>query len=182
LDRDGVLNKLIVDREQGTVDSPLHPDQVELLPGVPEALNRLNRAGYGLAIVTNQPSFAKGKTTRENLAKTQMRVVELAQKAGAVILSSHICYHRSEDDCSCRKPRIGLLEEAFAKNNGYSKGGSWIVGDGVTDIQAGHTFGLQTAMVSRHKVETASVLKEKGLTPTLWVEDLGDFCDQLLSP
>jgi D-glycero-D-manno-heptose 1,7-bisphosphate phosphatase len=171
---------MVVDPDQGTVDSPLHPEQVEILPGVPEALARLTQAGYGLSIISNQPAAAKGKTTRENLQKVHDKVMELVHAEGVVILSSHICYHRSEDNCVCRKPRTGLLEEAFQLHSSYPRMGSWMVGDGVTDIQAGQSFGLQTAMIAKHKAETAHVLKENDAVPTLWVDDLLDFCEQIL--
>src|SRR5260370_22613455 len=104
LDRDGVLNRVVVDPEHGTIDSPLHPDQVDVFPWVPEALLRLQRAGFGLAIVSNQPAASKGKTTRENLERVQARVLAEAQRAGARIASSHLCFHRSEYGCSRRKP------------------------------------------------------------------------------
>ncbi len=172
---------MIVDPEQGTIDSPLHPDQVEIISSVPEALSQLTRAGYGLAIASNQPAAAKGKTTRENLEKVHARVLELAQRQGGRILSSHICYHRSEDRCACRKPRTGLLEEAFQRHASYTRETSWMVGDGVPDMQAGQSFGLKTAMLAKHKADTAEILRENNVTPSLWAEDLMDFCHQLLT-
>src|SRR5579862_9167127 len=147
LDRDGVLNRLVVDADQGTVDSPLHPSQVEMLPGVAEALAKLTQAGYGLAVVTNQPAAAKKKTTRENLEAAHQRVLIEAMRLGGRILTSHMCLHRAEDDCTCRKPKPGMLQEAFARNVDYDPSLSWMVGDGVTDIQAGVAIGLRTAFL-----------------------------------
>ncbi len=171
---------MIVDAEHGTVDSPLHPSQVAILPSVRETLSRLTRAGYGLAIVSNQPAAAKGKTTRENLEKVNAKVLELAQAKGGHILSSHICYHRSEDQCACRKPRTGLLEEAFRLHKGFARESSWIVGDSESDIMAGQSFGLKTAMLADPKGEKADILKQNNVAPTLWAKDLEDFCNQLL--
>jgi len=173
---------MIVDSEHGTIDSPLHPDQVELIPTVPEALAQLTRAGYGLVVVTNQPAFAKGKTTQKNLEKVHARVLQLAEAAGGRILSSHICYHRQEDHCPCRKPRTGLLEEAFKQHASYSRKDSWMVGDGIADIQAGRSFGLQTALLATYKLETANLLQEKNAAPTLWADDLLNFCHKILKP
>src|ERR1700722_17071549 len=113
-DRDGVLNRLVIDPEQGTIDSPLHPGQVELLPGAAEAVALLTRAGFGIAIVTNQPAWAKNKTTRRNLELVHETITRAVQETGGTILSSHICFHRAEDGCECRKPRVGLLREAIA--------------------------------------------------------------------
>ena len=120
LDRDGVLNSVVIDSEHGTIDSPLHPDQVQVYAWVPLSLKKLMDLGYGLAIVTNQPSAAKKKTTRANLEAVHRRVLSEAQREGGRILSSHICFHRAEDDCLCRKPRTGLLEEAWQANPGLT--------------------------------------------------------------
>ena len=65
LDRDGVLNRLVADPEQGTIDSPLHPTQVEVFSWVPEAAAMLTEGGYGLVIVTNQPAWAKGRLQKK---------------------------------------------------------------------------------------------------------------------
>jgi D-glycero-D-manno-heptose 1,7-bisphosphate phosphatase len=162
LDRDGVLNRHTVDPEHGTIDSPLHPDQVQLEAGVPEALARLQALGYGLCIATNQPAAAKGKTTYENLHATHARVVTLAQAAGARILSSHLCLHRAEDHCECRKPKAGLLEQAFAANPTAVREGSWMVGDGVTDVEAGKALGLKTGFIGKRRCDACRII---ALTP-----------------
>ncbi len=175
LDRDGTLNALVVDPEHGTVDSPLQPSQVQILPGVPEALATLHCAGFVLRIVTNQPASAKGKTTRENLDAVHRRVVELAESGGAKITSSHVCAHREEDRCACRKPRTGLLEAAVREHGGARPATLWMVGDGVNDVQAGVAFGVRTAFLGARKAEIAAVLAEKSATPDLWVDGLAAF-------
>ncbi len=105
LDRDGVLNSLVIDEEQGTIDSPLHPQQVQIFPWVPEALLALQNLGYGLSLATNQPAAAKGKTTKNNLLLVQDKVLTLAEGAGAKILSPQICWHQASDHCSCLTAR-----------------------------------------------------------------------------
>jgi histidinol-phosphate phosphatase family protein len=180
LDRDGVLNRLVVDAEQGTVDSPLHPSQVKLLPGVAESLAILTKAGYGLAIVTNQPAWAKQKTTRGNLETVHEKIVTEATCLGGRILSSHLCLHRSEDKCGCRKPKPGMLREAFARNPGCDAARSWMVGDGVTDVQAGTALGLRTAFLGPRKCDACKIMDELGLHPTVWVSDLPAFTTYLL--
>jgi D-glycero-D-manno-heptose 1,7-bisphosphate phosphatase len=180
LDRDGVLNRMVIDPEHGTIDSPLHPSQVELLPGVAEALARLTAAGFGLAVVTNQPAAAKNKTTRANLDKVHAAVLAGATAAGGRILSSHVCFHRREDGCDCRKPRTGLLRAAFADNPGHEPGQSWMVGDGVTDVQAGAALGLRTAFLGPRQCAACKVLVECGLQPTWWGPDLVTFTNHLL--
>jgi histidinol-phosphate phosphatase family protein len=181
LDRDGTLNSMVIDPEHGTIDSPLHVSQVKLYPGIPDALAQLCAHRFGLAIVTNQPAWAKGKTTRTNLEDVQSKVIELSESSGAKILSSHICFHRSEDRCSCRKPKTGLLEEAFSKNPNYSKELSWMIGDGVTDVQAGQSMGIKTAFIGSKKWDAQRVFDDAGLRPTLWVENVKEFVEILIS-
>ena len=181
LDRDGVLNKLLIDPEHGTIDSPLYPSQVEILEGVPEILARLTQAGYGLTIATNQPAFAKGKTTRKNLEDVHAKIVLLLEAQGARILSSHICFHRSEDRCGCRKPRTGLLEDAFRLHSAFDPKSSWMVGDGITDIQAGEAYGLKTAFVGPKKPDIIKMFHEIQTRPLFWAADIIEFGEYLLS-
>jgi D-glycero-D-manno-heptose 1,7-bisphosphate phosphatase len=180
LDRDGVLNRMVVDAEHGTIDSPLCPDQVEVPEAVADAVARLTAAGHALAVVTNQPAAAKGKTTRRNLEETHARVLDLACRKGGQILSSHVCFHRAEDGCACRKPNTGLLEEAFARHPVLGRAGAWMVGDGVTDVQAGAALGLRTAFLGPRKCDACKVLSQRNLTPTWWGSDLPAFAAHLL--
>jgi histidinol-phosphate phosphatase family protein len=181
LDRDGVLNEVVIDAEHGRIDSPLHPDQVQLVAGVPEALRRLCEAGFQLAIATNQPAAAKGKTTRANLESAHRRVLELAQAAGAQIASSHLCFHTAQDGCECRKPKAGLLREAIARYPSLSLAQSWMVGDGVTDLEAGRAVGIRTAFLGPQKCDACKILKQKSLEPDIWAEDLAGFVRRLLA-
>ncbi|MEO7165361.1 MAG: HAD-IIIA family hydrolase [Bdellovibrionia bacterium] len=180
LDRDGVLNSVVVDAEHGTIDSPLHPSQVQIYPWVPGAIALLNSRHYGVAIATNQPAAAKSKTTKRNLELVHDTVVKLAEGGGGKILTSHICFHRSEDGCECRKPKPGLLLDAISKNSGFDLKSSWMVGDGVTDIQAGHLAGLKTAFVGSKKWDAQRVFEDAGFKPTVWVENLLEFAEYLI--
>ena len=147
LDRDGVLNRVVVEPEQGTVDSPLHPDQVTLLPGVAEALAKLTAAGYGLAVVTNQPAWAKKKTTRANLEAVHETVVAAATRQGGRILSSHLCLHRAEDDCDCRKPKPGMLLQGIKQYN-IDPAKSYFIGDRERDVIAGTAAGVKGILIN----------------------------------
>jgi D-glycero-D-manno-heptose 1,7-bisphosphate phosphatase len=180
LDRDGVLNEMVIDAEHGTIDSPLHPSQVVVLPWVPEALDRLRRAGFDLAVATNQPAAAKGKTTRANLEAVHRKVLELAQ-ARDLLATSHICYHRSEDECACRKPRTGLLDEALEDRSPSARQHSWMVGDGITDIEAGLAAGLHTAFLAPPKCSACRVLEDAQLAPSFWGTTLMEFTHFIVS-
>ncbi len=182
LDRDGVLNRLLPNPAEPRPDSPMRAAEVSVFPWVSETLRALGRAGYGLVIASNQPAWAKGKTTRADLEAAHAVVLREAQAGGAVILSSHICFHRAEDGCACRKPAIGLLTEAFARNPGYDPALSWMVGDRAPDMIAGAAFGLRTALLGDASGEERAALAGRGLEPSFHGRDLRDFARLLLRP
>jgi D-glycero-D-manno-heptose 1,7-bisphosphate phosphatase len=180
LDRDGVLNHTVPNPAEPRPDSPLRVSEVVVFPWVAGALRDLGAAGFGLVIASNQPAWAKGKVTREALDAVHAAVVRGAEAAGAVILSSHVCLHRAEDGCACRKPATGLLVQAFARHPGYTPGASWMVGDRATDVLAGHAFGMRTALVGEVTPDDEAVLAARQIRPFFRGNDLRDFADFLL--
>jgi D-glycero-D-manno-heptose 1,7-bisphosphate phosphatase len=180
LDRDGVLNRLLPNPAEPRPDSPMRASEVEVFPWVPAALAELTRAGYGLVIASNQPAAAKGKTTRADLEAAHAAVLAGATSAGGVVLSSHLCFHRAEDGCACRKPATGLLEEAFARHPVYPRAGSWMVGDRAPDIQCGAAFGLETAYLGDADSEEYATLVARGVRTSFQGRDLRHFADFLL--
>jgi histidinol-phosphate phosphatase family protein len=179
LDRDGVLNRTLPRAGEARPDSPLHAGEAEIFPWVPEVLRRLTAAGFGLVVASNQPAAAKGKTTRAALDQVHAAIVADAQAAGGVILSSHLCFHRAEDGCACRKPGTGLLAEAFARHAGYRPADSWIAGDRANDVLAGAAFGLRTALLGGAPEDHAA-LAARAIRPVFLGTDLRDFADHLL--
>lgn len=175
LDRDGVLNALIPNPAEPRPDSPLRTSEVRVFSWVPDALRDLTRAGFGIVIASNQPAAAKGKTTRADLQAVHAAVVLEATAKGGVILSSHICYHRSEDGCTCRKPATGLLAEAFAQHAAYDRTSSWMVGDRAPDIIAGAAFGLQTALLGEVSADERAAMAAREVVPTFEGPDLRAF-------
>ena len=186
LDRDGVLNRTVANPAEPRPDSPLRVGEVALFPWVPASLRRLTDAGFGLAIASNQPAAAKGKAAREALEQVHARVLAEAQRDGGVIASSHICFHRAEDGCGCRKPRTGLLREAFLRNPSYVAAQSWMVGDRAVDVLAGWAYGLKTALLAGQddKGEATSAerraLDTHSVQPSFHGRDLRDFAEFLL--
>ena len=180
LDRDGVLNRLLKNPAEPRPDSPMRPSEVEIFPWVPAVLGELTAAGFGLVIASNQPAAAKGKTTRAELEAAHAEVLRAATAGGGVILSSHLCFHRAEDGCACRKPATGLLEEAFARHPGFTRARSWMVGDRAPDILAGTSFGLQTAYLGDVTSDDYATLAARGLRPSFHGPDLRHFAEFLL--
>lgn len=182
LDRDGVLNRTVPNPREPRPDSPLAVNEAEVFPWVPGVLRDLTAAGYALVVASNQPAAAKGKTTRAVLDAVHAEILRQAQAAGGVILSSHICFHRSEDGCACRKPATGLLVEAFARHAGFAPADAWMVGDRATDVLAGAAFGLRTAFLGEIGAEDHATLAARAISPSFWGVDLRDFAGHLLGP
>ena len=185
LDRDGVLNCTVPSASEPRPDSPMRASEVEVFPWVPGVLRDLTAAGFGLVVASNQPAAAKGKTTRADLEAAHAAIVREAQAAGGVILSSHICFHRAEDGCACRKPATGLLVEAFARHARFRPEASWIVGDRATDVLAGAAFGLATAYLgapgSKEALDDLAALAARAVRPSFCGTDLRDFAVHLLA-
>jgi D-glycero-D-manno-heptose 1,7-bisphosphate phosphatase len=177
LDRDGVLNRMLVHREGGLPESPHSLAEVEILPGVPEALYRLTRASVVVALASNQPAAAKGEVTREELDRIHAHIVARCECAGGRILGSFICYHRAEDGCACRKPRPGLLVAALEAVPGARADEAWMVGDRATDVLAGQALGFRTALLGSAWPNDEELLKNKGLPPSFRGRDLPEFVD-----
>jgi D-glycero-D-manno-heptose 1,7-bisphosphate phosphatase len=161
LDRDGTLNELVPDPVTGSPESPLHPDDVTLIPGAAAAVQRLAGAGWLLVGVSNQPAAAKGTATLRDIEAVQQRVLQLLSQAGAYFEDFLVCLHhpdgRSGDfggECDCRKPKPGMLIAA-ARSHEIDLARSWMIGDTDTDVLAGHAAGCSTVLLehqsSAHK-------------------------------
>jgi D-glycero-D-manno-heptose 1,7-bisphosphate phosphatase len=135
LDRDGVINRALV--YDNKPFPPTRIDQVEVLPGVPEALARLRAAGYALIVVTNQPDVARGKQTKEAVLAINEYLATLVE-----VDEFRVCFHDDADGCSCRKPETGLLTAAPA----HELERSIMVGDRWRDIEAGRRAGCRAAV------------------------------------
>jgi D-glycero-D-manno-heptose 1,7-bisphosphate phosphatase len=145
LDRDGVINRAEV--RDGVPRAPATVADLELLPGVPEALARLRAAGYALVVVTNQPDVARGMVPREAVEAIHRRMAETLP-----LDAFHACFHDDADRCACRKPLPGMLVDA-ARERGLDLARSFMVGDRWRDIEAGVAAGCRTIFVDHGYVE-----------------------------
>ena len=167
LDRDGVINRAIV--RDGRPYPPGQIDELEILPGVPEALTRLHDAGFRLVVVTNQPDVARGTQRRD--------VIDAMHESLAALLpldEFRVCAHDDGDGCACRKPLPGLLEAA-ARESDLDLTGSFMVGDRWRDIEAGHHAGCATIFIDRGYAE------RRPERPDVTVASLPDAVDWILS-
>lgn len=136
LDRDGVLNR---DSE----DFIKTPDELELLPGVPEAVARLSEAGYLLVVITNQSGIGRGLFEESALEGLHSK---LRTELGVELTGIYYCPHAPEAGCDCRKPSPGMLHRAAAEH-GIDLERSYVVGDRPSDIACGLTAGCKTVLV-----------------------------------
>jgi D-glycero-D-manno-heptose 1,7-bisphosphate phosphatase len=136
LDRDGVLNRAVV--RDGRPYPPEGPGDLEILPGVGEALARLKAAGYALVVVTNQPDVARGRRTRESVERFNARLASVLP-----LDEFRVCYHDDADGCACRKPNPGLLRQPPH----YPLDRSIMVGDRWRDIEAGRRAGCRATIL-----------------------------------
>lgn len=147
LDRDGVLNEVIV--RNGKPYPPAGMADLRIPEGTADALAKLKRGDFLLVVVSNQPDVARGTQKREV-------VEEMARRLCAVLPLDEVftCYHDDSDDCACRKPRPGLILDA-AKKYRVDLSRSYVVGDRWRDIQAGTTAGCKTIWIDRGYTEAA---------------------------
>jgi D-glycero-D-manno-heptose 1,7-bisphosphate phosphatase len=139
LDRDGVINRTYV--RKGTTHPPAHLGELQILPGVPEALDRLQQAGFVLVVVTNQPDVARGEQTQERVEAIHKHLCKNFPLLGVMA-----CYHDDGDACHCRKPRPGMLYQAIQRWKLDVQRG-FLVGDRWSDVVAGQTAGCRTVLI-----------------------------------
>jgi D,D-heptose 1,7-bisphosphate phosphatase len=171
LDRDGVINELIYYPEHGIIDSPFTVEQVNLFPRAGEAIKKIREMGYRAIIVSNQPGIAKGHLSRETFDRIREKMKEHLAKDGASIDGEYYCFHHPEAvvenlrvDCECRKPKPGLLFQA-AEEQDVDLPRSWMIGDGLTDIEAGKAAGCKTMLLGRMKCELCHLMDELDARP-----------------
>lgn len=149
LDRDGTINKY--------VGFLRRIDEFELIPGVAEAIKKINNSGYLAIVVTNQPVIARGEVTDLELQEIHNKMETLLGAEGAYLDAIYYCPHHPHKgyageipelkiDCVCRKPKPGMLVKATEDFN-IDLSASWMVGDGENDIKAGIAAGCKTALI-----------------------------------
>lgn len=139
LDRDGVINRAIV--REGKPYPPAGLEELEILPGVGEALAQLKAAGFVLVVVSNQPDVARGATARETVEIINAKLAE-----SLPVDDFRMCYHDGGNGCDCRKPRPGMLLAA-ARDHGIDLSASFMVGDRWRDVEAGQRAGCRTLFI-----------------------------------
>jgi len=155
LDRDGTINKY--------VGFLRNVDEFELMPGVAEAIRKINSSGYLAIVVTNQPVIARGEVTVPELQLIHNKMETLLGAEGAYLDAIYYCPHHPHKgyegeipelkiDCDCRKPKPGMLIRA-AEDFNIDLSNSWMIGDGENDIKAGKAARCKTALIGEGECE-----------------------------
>jgi D-glycero-D-manno-heptose 1,7-bisphosphate phosphatase len=157
LDRDGVLNEKM---PEGRYVASW--DEFHILPGVPEAIARLNRAGKRVVVVSNQRGIALGLYTAADVQSIHEAFLRELNAYGAQIDGFFMCPHDHEA-CNCRKPLPGLFEQAAACFPDVAADTSIMVGDSLVDMEFGRNLGMATILIdvdpARHKPGNSSAAK-----------------------
>ena len=153
LDRDGVINYPVLNPRTNEYEAPADKDDLKLIPEVIESLKELQELNYKLFLVSNQPDYAKGKTTLENLCSVHNKIHSILSENNITFTEYYYCYHHPNGivaeysiSCECRKPGNFFLKQAKLKY-GLDLLSSWMVGDSDVDIFCGQSAGTRTIMI-----------------------------------
>lgn len=160
LDRDGTINKY--------VGFLTNPEQFELIPGVAEAIKKINKSGYLAIVVTNQPVIARGDCAWEDLKLIHNKMETELGKEGAFLDAIYICPHHKDKgfegerleykfDCDCRKPKPGLLLQA-ARDYNVDLKQSIMIGDSESDVLVGISAGCKDSLLLSFKFKLADAV------------------------
>lgn len=171
LDRDGVIN----------FDSPQHiknPHEWNPIPGSLEAIALLNQSGFRVALATNQSGIERGLFDMATLNAIHDKMHRALAQFGGRIDALFYCPHAADANCSCRKPKPGMLEE-ISRRFAMDLKDVPNVGDSLRDLQAGAALGTQNILVRTGKGE--KTLAEGGLPENTWIcDDLADAVQRII--
>jgi D-glycero-D-manno-heptose 1,7-bisphosphate phosphatase len=171
LDRDGVINE----------DSDNYirsPEEFIPLPGSLEAIARLHRAGYTIAVATNQSGIARGYFDVDTLNRMHEKLSQLLAAYGGQIDGIFYCPHGPDTHCECRKPKPGLLLDIKSRFNTVMQDVP-VVGDSLRDLQSARAVGAKPVLVKTGKGER-TINKHEGLDGVPIYNNLAAFVDELL--
>ena len=174
LDRDGVINE----------DSDHYirsPEQWHPVAGSIEAIARLSRAGYRIAVATNQSGLGRGYFSLATLEAIHARLEAQVTRAGGQLSCICFCPHTPADLCDCRKPRPGLVHQ-IEKKLGCPAAGAWLVGDSLCDMQLALRCGCKPALVRTGKGERTLASGDLDRGAVSVFDNLSHFTRCLLNP
>lgn len=162
LDRDGVIN-------EDSDEFIKSPDEWKPLPGSLEAIAQLTNAGWRVVVATNQSGLARKLFDIDTLNAIHKKMYNMVNEYGGVIEAVFFCPHGPKDNCDCRKPKPGMLEQ-ISQRLRVKLDGVPVIGDSLRDIQAAHAVGAQPVLVRTGK-GTKTLYNGEG------IEGIPVYCD-----
>lgn len=174
LDRDGVVIENRAEYVRTWQD-------VAFIPGALEALARLSKTGFAIILVTNQSAVGRGVISAAMAEEIQREIEAKIHAAGGRVDATMMCPHAPWENCPCRKPRPGLILQA-AEKLGLDLKQSYMVGDALTDVQAGRSAGVGKSILvltgrGEDQIRLPSAVE---VAPLDVFPCLSDFVDHLL--
>ncbi|MRN37733.1 D-glycero-beta-D-manno-heptose-1,7-bisphosphate 7-phosphatase [Neisseria sp. N95_16] len=163
LDRDGVINQ---DRD----DFVKSVDEWIPIDGSMDAIAFLTEAGYTVAVATNQSGIGRKYFTLQDLTEMHAKMHRLALQAGGVIDGIWFCPHLADDNCNCRKPKPGMIQDILDRFQAQAAD-TWLVGDSLRDLQAIDAVGGKSALVLTGKGKKTLQEKEEELPENTQIFD-----------
>lgn len=151
LDRDGIINVRAAAHRYVR-----HPEEFRLVPGAVEMLRGLRDLGYELVVITNQQGVGKGLMTEADLTSLHAWMSARLASEGVTLTAIFACTHLASDDCPCRKPKPGMIHRAQDElpfRVDLSR--SVVIGDAVSDMQAGQAGGVKTLVLVSGSADVA---------------------------
>lgn len=156
IDRDGVINK---DPGGWTKYSYVTKwEEFFFIDGSVEALKKLKNAGYKVFVISNQGGISKGYFNQKDLDALNIKMLEAIKKGGGRIDGLFYCPHHDKDNCECRKPKTGLIEQA-AGTMRIDFADTYMIGDSIGDVDAGKRMGMKTILVLSGKTPITDLVK-----------------------
>ncbi|MCW5822655.1 MAG: HAD family hydrolase [Cyanobacteria bacterium TGS_CYA1] len=183
LDRDGTLNV-----ERGYIHEL---ENLNLIDGAADAIKTLNQNGIAAVLVTNQTGAARGYYSEDHILALNKRLCDLLAKEGAHMDGVYYCPHLSLEeggkvepyalDCKCRKPEIGLVEQAYKENEDLEPALSYVVGDKSTDVELAINCGAKGVLVKTgYGEKVLSGEYQWKVTPNHLAESITDAVEWIL--
>jgi D-glycero-D-manno-heptose 1,7-bisphosphate phosphatase len=162
LDRDGTINRKAPDH-----DYVRSPAQLVLLDGAAAAISRLRSRGARVVVVTNQRGVARGLMTLDDLSAVHRELADRLADAGTRVDAIYACPHET-GSCDCRKPEPGLFLRAADDDPAIDLASSAMVGDSISDIEAGARLGMTTVLLGEAPpLADGAAARPDHLAPTL---------------
>jgi D,D-heptose 1,7-bisphosphate phosphatase len=178
LDRDGVINDLEYNAEEGHIGAPLSSKQLRVHPYSGTAVRKLRALGFLTILVSNQPGVAKKQLTYAEFLRMNVAVRKQLSVDGGQLDGEYYCLHHPDAvlpkyrvECDCRKPKPGLLLRA-AEENDVSLPDSYLVGDALADVKAGKAAGCKTILLAHMTAFLARMIEVEDAEPDYVVHSL----------